>query len=433
MLFSTSTLCSLLENVCGSLFSICSSHELQSRASDSEAEPYWKRNLAICVFGSFTTLFSLTLLLPFLPVYVEQLGISSKSSIVEWTGLCFGATFLGTGLTAPLWGHLGDRYGRKKMLVRAAVGMTLVIPMLGLVRNVYQLAALRLLAGLVGGYSSSSTQLVAAQAPRDRAAWALGILSTGSLAGNLLGPLLGGILPGYIGIRNTFFAAGAVIAVAMIATVLFVKETRSGAASLSRTTHAQSGDKNKVSTFVLATILGTAMMVLFANMSIEPIITLYLRTFGGDHGRDVLHAGFVMSAAAFGSILAAPRLGRLADRIGPWKVIQRCLLVTALLLVPQAFVTHWWQLLALRFLMGMSLVGLLPSIAKLIRSTASEAALGRTLGLSQSAQYAGQVLGPIVGGFVGAHLGMRAVFPATSAILLLVTWMNHKASPRAVG
>src|SRR5689334_4948033 len=84
---------------------------------------YWRRNLVICVFGSFTTLVSLSMLLPFLPLYVQQLGVTSTSAVVQWSGVAFGVTFLGTAVTAPLWGQLADRYGRKPMLIRAAVGM----------------------------------------------------------------------------------------------------------------------------------------------------------------------------------------------------------------------------------------------------------------------------------------------------------------------
>jgi MFS family permease len=391
--------------------------------------PYWKRNLAVCVFGSFTTLMSLTLLLPFLPIYVQQLGVSSQAAIVEWTGLAFGATFLGTGLTAPLWGHAGDRYGRKTMLIRAAVGMTIVIPLIGIVHNVYQLTGLRLAAGLIGGYASSSTQLVASQAPREKAGWALGILSTGSLAGNLLGPLIGGMLPGYIGIRNTFFAAGGLIAVAMFATIFLIREDSSP--TKNRDTCAADAamevPESSTTRVALATMLGTVMLVLFANMSIEPIITIYLQGLPGDHARDIFHAGLVMSAAAFGSILVAARMGRLADRIGAWKLIQYCLLATSVVLIPQALISRWWELLLLRFVMGMTLVGLLPAVAKLIRSSVPERSLGKILGYSQSSQYAGQVLGPLIGGFIGGRLGMRWVFVVTSAILLVAAHFNRRA------
>jgi DHA1 family multidrug resistance protein-like MFS transporter len=136
-------------------------------------EKYWKRNLFICVFGSFTTLVSLSMLLPFLPLYVKQLGVESQADVIEWSGVAFGATFLGTAVTAPIWGKLADRYGRKPMLIRAAVGMAVVMSLIGVAHNVYELVGLRTIAGLVGGYASASTVMVGTQAPRERAGWAL--------------------------------------------------------------------------------------------------------------------------------------------------------------------------------------------------------------------------------------------------------------------
>ena len=362
----------------------------------------------MCVFGSFTTAVSLTMLLPFLPIFVGELGVKQQTSMVLWSGLAFGATFIGTGLTAPFWGHLGDKYGRKPMVVRAAVGMAIIMSLIGLSHNVYQLVLLRLAAGLIGGYASSSMLLVATQTPRERAGWALGVLSTGALTGNLIGPLIGGVLPNLIGIRNTFFAGGAVIAIAMLATIFLVKEDhREIKPTASVEDSTAMSQQLIVRTITISAMLATAMLVMLANMSIEPIITVYLETLKVPKAHIVLDAGFIMAASAFGSILMAPRLGRWADRIGGWKVISFCLLATSAVLLPQAFVTGWWQLGILRFLLGMSLAGLLPSVAKVIRHSVPERQLGKVLGYSQSSQYAGEVIGPLMGGAIGAHFGMR--------------------------
>ena len=150
-----------------------------------------------------------------------------------------------------------------------------------------------------------------------------------------------------------------------------------------------------------------------------------------DPSKVVLVSGLVMSAAALGSILAAPRIGRLADRIGHWKVVVVCLLAAAVLLIPQAFVTAGWQLILLRFLMGMALAGLLPCITALIRHSVPDAVSGNILGYSQSAQYAGQVSGPLLGGVLGAHFGMRSVFLATSVLLFGGAAYNWVLSQRA--
>jgi MFS family permease len=397
-------------------------------------EQYWRRNLVVCVFGSFTTLVSLSMLLPFLPLYVRQLGVTSQSAVIQWSGIAFGATFLGTALTAPVWGRLADRFGRKPMLVRAALGMAVVMSLIGVAHNVYELVALRLIAGLVGGYASASTVMVGTQAPRERAGWALGILSTGALAGNLIGPLVGGVLPDWIGIRGTFFAGGAMIAVAALLTIFVVKE-EFHPGSDAKGVHARSAAAAPVRRpdyAVVAALLVTAMMVLLANMSIEPIITVYIGSLGVQSAHLARVAGVVMACSALGSMVTAARLGALADRFGSWRVIVACLALTGLVMLPQAFVTQWWQLAGLRVLMGMTLAGLLPSIGKLARLSVDESRTGTMLGYLQSAQFSGQVVGPVIGGLIGVHFGLHAVFFVTGGLLIACSGLARWAHARAV-
>ncbi len=390
---------------------------------------HWRRNLAVCMFGSFTTIIAMTLLLPFLPLYVEQLGVKDHAAIVQWSGAAYGATFLSAALVAPLWGRLADRYGRKPMLIRASLGMAVAMALIGVAGNVWQLVGLRLLAGLLGGYASGSMVLVATQTPKERTGWALGTMSSAIMAGNLVGPLVGGALPPLIGIRATFFAAGAVIFVAFLATAFLVREEKKPRAAAARGAEA-AGWSAVPDKGPLVAMLFTGMLLMLANMSIEPIITVYVATLVEDPARVTMTAGLVMSAAALGSILSASRLGRLADRVGHWNVIVGCLAVSALLLIPQAFVSAGWQLVALRFLMGLSLGGLLPCIASVIRHSVPEQVAGNMLGYSTSAQYVGQVAGPLVGGFVGGHVGMRAVFIGTSVLMAAGAAWNWFAKRR---
>ncbi len=298
----------------------------------------WKRNLIVCVFGSFTTILAMTLLLPFLPIYVEQLGATDHAAIVQWSGIAYGATFFSAALTAPLWGRLADRYGRKLMLIRASLGMAVAMSLIGMAHSVWQLVALRLLAGLLGGYASGSMVLVAAQTPKARSGWALGVLSAGIMAGNLVGPLIGGVLPPLIGIRSTFFLAGAVIFVTFLGTTFFIREEARPAQARAR--KPGGGWSLITDKLPIVAMLVTGLLLMVAQMSIEPIITVYVAQLV-EPPRVTFVAGVVMSAAALGSILSSSRLGRLADRIGHWTVITASLAVSALLADPASFRRRW--------------------------------------------------------------------------------------------
>ncbi|MGC1779306.1 MAG: MFS transporter [Xanthobacteraceae bacterium] len=378
-------------------------------------ERYWRSNLAVCLIGSFTTIVAMTLLLPFLPIYVEQLGVSDRAAIAQWSGVAYGATFFAAALVAPLWGRLADQYGRKLMLIRASLGMAIAMSLIGMAHNVWELVGLRLFAGFAGGYASGSTILVATQTPKARSGWALGMLSSGIMAGNLVGPLIGGALPPLIGIRATFWAAGSVIFLTFIATTFLIREQKQS--PLAKKTAAAAGWSQIADKRPVIAMLVMGLLLMLANMSIEPIITIYVAQIVKNAAQVTMVSGVVMSAAALGSILSASRLGKLADRVGHWRVLIAALAASALLLIPQAFVTTGWQLVGLRFLMGLSLGGLLPCITSIIRHNVPDGIAGRVLGYSTSSQYVGQVVGPLLGGFVGGHIGMRAVFLGTSLIM----------------
>ena len=394
-----------------------------------QEDRYWRRNLAVCLIGSFTTIVAMTLLLPFLPIYIAELGVTDQAAIAQWSGIAFGATFFSAALVAPFWGWMADRFGRKLMLVRASLGMAIAMSLMGMAHNVWELVGLRLFAGFAGGYASGATILVATQTPKRRSGWALGMLNSGIMAGGLVGPLIGGTLPPLIGIRATFWLAGGVIFLAFLATTFLIKEEQRSALTKKAVVEAkwsQIPDKQPV-----LAMLAMGTLLTFANMSIEPIITLYVAQLV-EAPRVIFVAGLTMAAAALGAILSAPRLGKLADRVGHWKVVVVTTIVAALLLIPQAFVTAGWELVALRFLMGLALGGLMPCVTSIIRHSVPDAVVGRVLGYATSSNYIGQVVGPVMGGFVGGHIGMRAVFLGTALLMALGAVYAQIARPRQV-
>ena len=295
--------------------------DIRSESDLPADDRHWFTNLVVCTAGSFTTIVAMTLLLPFLPLYVEEIGVSGHAAIVQWSGVAYGATFFTAALTAPLWGRLGDLYGRKLMLIRASLGMAVAMSLTGMAENIWQLVAVRLLTGLLGGYASGSMILVAAQTPKAKSGWALGVLSSGIMAGNLVGPLIGGSLPPLIGIRATFSLSGAAIFVSFLGTTFLLRENpRPPQARKARVggLWRQIADKRPV-----VAMLATGLLLTFALTSIEPIITVYVALFVPPDAVTFV-AGLAMSAGALGGILSRRALGRLADRIGHWRIVVGC-------------------------------------------------------------------------------------------------------------
>jgi MFS family permease len=378
----------------------------------------WKRNLLVCWFGVFATSTGLSQLTPILPLYIDQLGVHTLADIEQWSGITYGVTFVCMALFSPIWGQAADKYGRKPMLLRASLGMAIIITGMGFAQNVYQLAGLRLLQGTISGFYSASITLVATQAPGSRLGWALGTLSTASVAGMLTGPLVGGYLAETVGIRSVFPAIGLLLLIAFTASVLFVKENFTPVSSTKAPCFNEIWCKMPNPKMVIALFVTTLVLQL-ALMSIQPIITIYISQLTEDTTHIALISGMVFAATGLSSVLAAPVLGRIADRIGPQKVMLVALMAAGFLFIPQAFVNNPWELMILRFLLGIATAGLLPSINALLKQMTPDEVSGSVFGYNQSAQFIGSFSGSVMGGGVAASLGIHYVFLLTSALLMI--------------
>ncbi len=377
----------------------------------------WKRNLLVCWFGVFATSSGLSQITPILPLYIDSLGMHDMAEIARWSGIAYGVTFITMAIASPLWGHAADRYGRKSMLLRASLGMALVVTGMGFVQTVYQLVGLRLLQGAISGFYSAAITLVATQTPRDRSGWALGTLSTGAVGGLLLGPLFGGYIAATVGLRSVFFSIGILLLIAFILSLFFIREEFTPPAEkpprFGEVWCLLPEPKVMVAMFV------TTFMMSFALMSIQPIITVYITQLSQEEVHVALMSGMVFSASGLASILAAPQLGKLSDRIGPQKVMLAALIVAGLIFIPQAFVRNSWELMGLRFLLGLATAGLLPSINSLVKQLCPDEVAGRVFGYNQAAQFLGAFGGSVLGGEVAAQFGIQYVFFLTSALLLI--------------
>jgi MFS transporter, DHA1 family, multidrug resistance protein len=142
--------------------------------------------------------------MPFMPLYVQQLGVESAGDAAAWAGLLDTATAATMALAAPLWGRLADRLGPKSMLVRASFAGALVVGLMSLAASPWQLLALRLVQGTLTGTVAAATVLVSATAPQGRAGQRLGTLQMIIFVAAALGPFMGGLFAELVGIRASF-------------------------------------------------------------------------------------------------------------------------------------------------------------------------------------------------------------------------------------
>ena len=382
----------------------------------SQAPEYWRRNLLVSSLGAFTTVIGMTLVLPILPLFVQDLGVTDTREITTFSGLAYAGTFLTAGLTAPLWGRLGDKYGRKSMLIRASLGMAVAMSLIGFAQNVWQLVALRLLAGLLAGYASGATILVADQAPQNRSAWALGVLSSAIMAGNVAGPMLGGVLTHAFGVKNAFLAVGALIFIAFLGTAFFLKEQPKAQLAQNRAAGSKPSFAALPHRGVILAMLGLSTLLMFATISVEPIITVHVEKLAGTASNLALTSATVFSLTALGTVISGPQLGKLADKFGHLNILTWCPAATTVLLALQAVANNLWVFATLRFLTGIALGGVTPSVIATIRRMLPKSSVGLVLGYNVSAQYLGQVTGPIVAGVLGGIAGTSSVFVMTAVL-----------------
>ncbi|EMM0378650.1 multidrug efflux MFS transporter MdtG [Pluralibacter gergoviae] len=377
----------------------------------------WKQNLAIAWVGCFLTGAGFSLVMPFLPLYVEQLGVTGHGALNMWSGLVFSITFLFSAIASPFWGGLADRKGRKIMLLRSALGMSIVMVLMGVAQNIWQFLILRALLGLLGGYVPNANALLATQIPRHKSGWALGTLSTGTVSGALLGPLAGGWLADQYGLRPVFLITASVLFLCFLLTLFFIRE-QFVPVNKKEMLRARAVFASLKSPRLVLSLFVTTLIIQVATGSIAPILTLYVRELAGNVSNIAFISGMIASVPGVAALLSAPRLGKLGDRIGPEKILIASLVVSVLLLVPMAFVQAPWQLGVLRFLIGAADGALLPAVQTLLIYNASNQVAGRIFSYNQSFRDIGNVTGPLIGAAVSASYGFRSVFFVTAGVVL---------------
>ena len=373
-----------------------------------------RRNRLVTVAMVFAVFTGFAFVLPFLPLYVAELGVRDPGAAASWAGLLIGVAPLVAGLLAPVWGRLADRYGHKGVAVKALVAYVVILALSARVTRVEQLLALRIGIGLFGGIGPLGLAMATAQSSREETGRAVGLIQAAQILAAAVGPLAGGLLADAIGMRRTFLFTAALCALALVLLVAFYREGRpdpreAGAAS------ASFGAVTAVPG-VLA-LLVVLFLVNFIGRSFTPILPLHLAYLGLPPARLASATGMLISAYSVAAAASATGLGRLSRSRSPLGLLVLTLVGGAAAVLPMALVTRFDLLLVLAVLLGLVAGGSLTLCYTIGGLMVPENVRTTAFGFFAGAALFGGAVSPSVAGLV-AHVSLRGIYWIDAALYL---------------
>lgn len=359
-----------------------------------------------------------TLVMPFLPLYIAELGTTDVREIAMWTGLTLGATPTVTAISAPLWGRVGDRYGSKVLVIRSLIAFILTKAAMGFVTAPWQLFALRALLGVFAGYGALTISMAAESAPRDRMAQAIGMVQTGHRLGPAVGPVIGGLLAPIVGLRRSFFFASAFYVIALVAIMVFYKEPREGKAPRK----VRGGKAVLAHLFRLPGFL-LALAVIFGLQTVDrsfgPVLPLFVAQAGVAVARIPIVTGILFSLGAISAAFGHHLAGRLMQARSARTIIVTGTFLAAAAVATIVIAPSLYFVGAAMLLFGIAVGVSTTTIYAVAGSSLPPDAHATGFGVMTTASLLGLAVSPVIAGFIGGT-GLRLVFIADVVLLVLV-------------
>ncbi len=392
------------------------------------SEP-WHRTLAIAFLAQLMAGLGFSLVFPFLPLYVQHLGIRTGGSVEFWSGIVFAVQAFTMMLSAPIWGSLADRYGRKLMVQRATFGGAVILLAMGFARSAEELALLRAIQGLITGTVTATIALVAAATPRKHSGFALGLLQVALWAGIAVGPVIGGIMADTVGFRATFVLTSVLLFLAGVLVHFGIHEPpRTTSASQQRISLLESWRNVLHLPGVLPTF-AVRFLNNLSRMSVMPMLPLFIQSLMSNSNTVGTVTGLVSGVGSAMSTFSAVVLGRIGDKVGHKRVLVASALLAAVGYFPQALATSPWQLVVLNAIAGAAVGGILPALGALLAQYSPPGQEGAVYGLDASVGSAGRTVAPLTGSAIAMWFGIRETFIFAGVVFVLAALLALRLPP----
>ena len=349
------------------------------------------------------------LVIPLLPFYALRFAASPQQVTALLAVYSLMQLF-----TAPLWGRLSDRVGRRPVLMVSMAASVLAYLWIGSATALSMLFAARALAGACAGNIAAAQAYIAdITKPEDRAK-GMGLIGAAFGLGFIIGPALGGLLagndPATANVETPAWVAAGLSFLAFCGVGLLLAESLPA----ERRRNLRSS-RNRIAAIldvlrrpVLSRLILIFFLVILAFAGMESTFALWaIAQFGWGPGQ----VGYVFAyVGMLSAILQGGLIGRLTRSFGEQRLLFCGLAMIGAGLVVLPFARSYFLLaLAVSALaLGMGLTQ--PSLSSLISRRAGREEQGEVLGVSQSVGSLSRVLGPAAAGFFFGEFGHSAAF-----------------------
>lgn len=366
-----------------------------------------------------------TMIIPFLPVYLLELGVEQEQ-LALWSGLSFSISFFIAAIMAPVWGRLADQHGKKLMAIRAGILIGLSYLWSAFVQDEYQFLLVRAFQGFANGFMPAAMTMVSLSVPKERVGTAMGIFQMGLVLGNTVGPLTGGLTELAVGMRPVFMVAGITLFIVTAAIAIFVKEPQMESEAPVKTTSfsedLQAAKQNKV----LLHILGLYFLVQAVMLMLQPIVAIYVGELKGSMEGAAMLAGSILSGGGVMGMIMTNVWAAYGQRRGYFRVISYGLLGTGTVLLLQSLPFGLWWFGALQLLIGVFIVGIFPSLGSAMTVNTDPSVRGRVFGLATTSQQLGNMIGPLFASIVATYWGTSYVFLVAGIGMMIIGYLVLK-------
>ena len=369
--------------------------------------------LAVLMVTGAMDMMGMLMVVPLVPLYAKDMGASDTM-----VGVLLGSHAFAMLVTAPLWGRLSDRYGRRPAILLGIVMAGIAFLVFAVTDNLWVLLLSRLAQGAGAGTIGVVQAYISDTVEPKQRVKALGWFTAATSAGVMVGPVIGSLASRLGPHAPGFIAAGLALANVAAAAWLLPEPPRTGSRTVRRHLRHAIADvfRHPLQPAHRMIWIYTAGMMAF--MAMNGVLALFLQRRFGVTTKTIGY--FYFYVGGIGLLMRGGVLGRLVDRLGDVRVLRLGALSIALGQALMPFARSVPALVAVMALVPIGTAMLFPATTAQVSRHAPAGHVGEFMGLQQALGGVARVLGPVWGGAVFQHLGVPWPFWIAATLMTAV-------------